>query len=177
MFAAKHEVPDNRIIYDAMHAAYMLDYMPDAIPYVSSGSSMGVYALQADRLKDECYLRLIDVINRGDFSISPDIARMRYFHKGISEEYTIQSEFLEECSVVRMRETPRGKKKLLTKKEMNKALGKGRSMDVLDPCAMRMFPVLQFQYGDELKETSYETRTKQQENYDGFDVYDETSWA
>ena len=177
MFAAKHDVPENRIIYDAIHASYMYDYMPNAIPFVSSGSTAGVFALQADRLKDECYLRLIDVINRGEMTCSPEVAKMRYVHKGINEEYTFQTEFLEECSVVRMRETPSGKQKLMTKKEMNKALGKGRSMDVLDPCAIRMFPVLQFQYGDELKETSLETRKRAERDEGTVDVYDDSFWA
>lgn len=177
MFAARHDVPDNRIIYDAIHASYMYDYMPNAQPFISSGSTVGVYSLQADRLKDECYLRLIDVIGRGELTCSAQVARMRYFHKGINEEYTFQAEFLEECSVVRTYETPRGKRKLMTKKEMNKALGKGRSMDVLDPCAIRMFPVLQYQYGDELKETSFETRNKQNKAEGTVDVFDDTFWA
>lgn len=177
LFAQKHDVPDNRIIYDASHAAYMLDYMPEAVPFKSSGSTVGMFALAADRLKDECYLRLIDVINRRDFSIAEHVARMRYFHKGINEEYTLQAEFLEECSVVRMRETPSGKKKLLTKKEMNRALGKGRSMDVLDPCAMRMYPVLQYHYGDELKETSFEARSKAQNEEGTVNIYDDSFWC
>lgn len=177
LFAKQHDVPDNRIIYDAIHASYMYDYMPSAQPFISSGSTVGVYALQADRLKDECYMRLIDVVNRGEMSCSERVAKMRYYHKGISQEYTFQSEFLEECSVVRTYETPRGKKKLMTKKEMNKALGKGRSMDVLDPCAIRMFPVLQYQYGDELAETSFETRSKAANIVGSVDVYDDTFWS
>lgn len=34
---------------------------------------------------------------------------------------------------------------------MNQMLGRGRSMDVLDPIAMRFLPVLQYQMGDELE--------------------------
>lgn len=177
IFATKHNVPDVRVIYDAIHAAYMYDYMPEAIPYKSSGSTIGIMALQADRLKDECYLRLIDVINRGEFSCSESVARMRYVHKGINQEYSFQSEFLEECAVVQMRETPIGKQKLMTKKEMNKALGKGRSMDVLDPCAIRMMPVLQFRYGDELDQTSFATREKQSNDEGSVDIYDDSFWA
>lgn len=177
MFATKHDVPDHRVIYDAMHAAYMIDYMPNAIGYQSSSSPVGLYALQADRLKDECYLRLVDAINRGQFSCSERVAKQRYIHQGIKEEFTIQTEFLEECSVVRFNETPRGKIKLMTKKEMNKALGKGRSMDFLDPCAMRMLPVLDLQYGEELDRTSLKTRTQEAEDVDSVDVYDETFWS
>lgn len=177
LFAKQHDVPDNRIIYDAIHASYMYDYMPEAVPFIASNSTIGVMALQADRLKDECYLRLIDVINRGDMSCSERVARMRYIHKGINREYSFQTEFLEECAVVQMRETPRGKKKLMTKKEMNKALGKGRSMDVLDPCASRMFPVLKMPYGEELESTSLTTRMKKEESITAVNVFDETFWA
>lgn len=174
MFASQHDVPDSRVIYDAIHASYMYDYMPEAIPFISSSSTIGVMALQADRLKDECYLRLIDVIKRGDFSCSERVAKMRYIHKGINQEYSFQTEFLEECAVVQMRETPTGKKKLLTKKEMNKALGKGRSMDVLDPCAIRMMPVLNLRYGDELALTSLEHREHQAQAQGTVDVFDST---
>lgn len=177
LFAKRHDVPDSRIIYDAIHASYMYDYMPEAQPFISSGSTIGVMALQADRLKDECYLRLIDVINRGEFSCSEHVAKMRYIHKGISKEYSFQTEFLEECAVIQMNETPRGKKKLMTKKEMNKALGKGRSMDVVDPCAMRMMPVLRFAYGEELDATSFATRTKETSSNATVDVFDDTFWC
>ena len=177
VFAKQHGVPENRIIYDAIHASYMYDYMPEATPFIASASPAGMYALQADRLKDECYLRLVDAINRGEISVSERVAKMRYIHKGISEEYTVQTEILEECSVVRFRETPRGKKKLLTKKEMNKALGKDRSMDVLDPFAQRMFPVLQYQYGEELDRTSFATRKKEVEDIDTVDIYDDTLFS
>lgn len=177
LFAKKHDVPDNRVIYDAIHAAYMLDYMPNAIPFTASGSTMGVMALQADRLKDECYLRLIDVINRGELTCSESVARMRYIHKNINQEYSFQTEFLEECAVVQMRETPSGKQKLMTKKEMNKALGKGRSMDVLDPCAIRMMPVLQFRYGEELEQTSFATRENAGKAEGSVNIYDESFWC
>lgn len=177
LFATKYGVPDNRIIYDATHAAYMYDYIPDAVPFKSAGSTIGVMALQADRLKDECYLRLIDVINRGELTCSEAVAKMRYIHKGINQEYSFQTEFLEECAVVQTRELPNGKLKLMTKREMNKALGKGRSMDVLDPCAIRMFPVLPFRYGEELSATSYEAREKAFNGPGAVDVFDETFWC
>lgn len=177
MFASQHDIPDTRIIYDAIHNSYMYDYMPEAIPFISSSSTIGVMALQADRLKDECYLRLIDVIKRGAMTCSEHVAKMIYIHKGINKEYTFQTEFLEECKVVQMRETPTGKKKLLTKKEMNKALGNGRSMDVLDPCAMRMLPVLNLRYGEELSLTSLEHREKEAQAQGSVDVFDNTFWC
>ena len=176
MFATRHNVPDSHVIYDATHGTYMYDYMPNAVPFISAGSPIGLYALMSDRLKDECYLRLIDAINNNRISISETVARHPYKHAGIKEELTVQSELLEECSVVRLRETPRGKKKLFTKKEMNALLGKNRSMDVLDPCAMRMYPCLQYQYGEELDLTNASRVQKEAESTSTFNVWDETNW-
>ena len=177
LFSVQHDVPDSHIIYDATHGTYMYDYMPSAIPFISAGSAIGMYALAANRLKDECYMRLVDMITNGRISCSERVGRTRYVHQGIKEEYTVQSEFLEECSVVRLQETPSGKKKLMNKKDMNARLGKGRSMDLLDPCAMRMLPVLQYQYGEELDATSA-SRQKQEERASGrFNIYDDTNWA
>lgn len=180
IFATKHGIPETHIIYDAMHGAYMMDYMPEAVPYNSSASSCGIFMLLADRLKDECYMRLVDMIANQRISFDPIVGKRRYTHKGLSEDHTIQAEFLEECSVVRINETPRGKKKLMTKKEMNAMLGKGRSMDLLDPCAMRMYPVLQYQYGDELDATSQQNqRRRRQDDKDksSFDIYDGGNWC
>lgn len=177
LFAAKHKIPDTHVIYDATHGTYMMDYMPEAIPFVSAASPIGQFALLADRLKDECYLRLVNMITNQRISIEPSVAKRRYVHKGLSEDHTIQAEFLDECSVVRLHETPRGRKKLLTKKDMNALLGKGRSMDLLDPFAMRMLPVLKYQYGDELDATSaYNPKNINQEKGD-FEIYDDASWC
>lgn len=177
MFATRHSVPDSHIIYDATHGTYMYDYMPQAVPFISAGSPIGLYALMSDRLKDECYLRLIDAINNNRISISESVARSRYVHANIKEELTIQSEILEECAVVRLRETPRGKKKLYTKKEMNALLGKNRSMDVLDPMAMRMYPCLGYQYGEELSASSMERKKEDKARETGFNIWDDTNWC
>jgi hypothetical protein len=128
------------------------------------------------KLKDECYLRLVEMIKRGDITIDDSIAKKIYEHQKLKENITIQNEFLEECSVVRFRETPNGKKTLLSKKEMNAHLGKGRSMDLLDPCAMRMLPVLEFTYGDELTGTANEYVDEEDDDND-IDIYDETIWC
>ena len=61
---------------------------------------------------------------------------------------------LEECAVVYFIDAGSGKKRMPSKKEMNAKLGKERSMDVLDPCAMRMYPCLEYAYGDELIKTA-----------------------
>ena len=73
------------------------------------------------------------------------------------------NEFIEECAVVRFKDVQNGKKTLLTKKEMNARLGKGRSMDLLDPIAMRALPILSLPNGDELIGTM--------ENDDNDDLY------
>lgn len=178
-FAAKHGIPDTRIIYDGTRASYMLDYMPDAIGFLSLGSPIGLYKVQADRLKDECYLRLIDMIQNGRISISPEIGRKRYHYSGVRDEYSVQVEFIDECAVVRIIEKGNGKKKLASKAEMNKRLGRNRSMDLLDPCAMRMLPALRFAYGDELEATSvtgasYSGLAERQEANES--IYDDSTW-
>lgn len=177
MFATRHGVPDRHVVYDATHGTYMYDYMPEAQPFISAGSPVGLYALMSDRLKDECYLRLIDAITNNRLSFSQEVASRRYIHQGIKEEFTVQTEFLEECSVVRMYEKPNGKMKLLTKKEMNAMLGKNRSMDLLDPCAMRMYPVLRYQYGDELDQTSMSSHKDEDGSSGTVNVFDEGFWC
>ena len=65
---------------------------------------------------------------------------------------------------------------------MNAKLGKSRSMDLLDPCAMRMFPVLEYPYGEELEKT---TNLLSEENSSAkglygagmVNIYDETFWG
>lgn len=150
MFAASHNVADSHIIYDAIRGTYINDYIPDAIQFVSYRAPMGLYGRGAVKLKDECYMRLVEMIKRGEMSMEDSIAEKIYEHQKLKENITIQNEFLEECSVVCFKDAPSGKKTLLTKKEMNQKLGKGRSMDLLDPCAMRMLPVLEYPYGEEL---------------------------
>lgn len=178
MFASRHSIPETHVIYDATHGTYMLDYMPEAIPFVSAASPIGVKSLLADRLKDECYLRLIYMISNQRISISEQVGRKKYPHKGMRGDHTIQAEFLDECTVVRIHETPRGKKKLMSKKEMNSMLGKNRSMDLLDPVAMRMYPALKYNEGDELDATSEYRKDSYGNPNDpnSFDVYDETNW-
>lgn len=176
-FALKHNIADSHIIYDATRATYMYDYIPDAIPFISSASVRGKYGIQADRLKDECYLRLVYVINNNMMSCDSGIAMSYYTNKALRNPITIQEEFLEECSVVQFREKPNGKKKLLSKKEMNAALGKERSMDLLDPCAMRMLPILDTQYGDELDSSKANSSTGSKDQEEEFNIYDERNWC
>lgn len=182
IFAAEHDVADSHIIYDAIRGTYINDYIPEAVPYVSYRAPMGMYGRLAQKLKDECYLRLVETIKRGDLSIEESVALRTYEHQNLKDRITIQNEFMEECSVVRFKDVASGKKTLLTKKEMNQKLGKGRSMDLLDPMAMRMLPVLEFAYGEELEKTTNLNDTHD-DDYDdwgcrrGGSIYDDSFWC
>jgi len=178
IFAKEHDVADSHIVYDAIRGTYINDYIPDAQQFVSYRTSMGLYGRGYSNLKSECYARLIEAINRGNMSCSEDVATRVYKHQKLESNITIQAEFLEEASVVRFRELPSGKKQLYSKKEMNLYLGKGRSMDLLDPCAMRMMPVLEYPYGEELVKTSVEASRDDddEEVVNEFNLFDETNW-
>ena len=180
MFAAKYGIPDSHIIYDATRALYINDYIPDAIPFISSKSPVGIFSRGVRSLKDECYLRLSYVITNGLMSIDEKIATKKYEHQEIKKHITIEEEFLEECYVVRFDTLPNGKKTLAGKKTMNARLGKNRSMDFLDPCAMRMYPILKIQPNEELSSTAIETSEIVQPIFrtpnNSVNVYDENIW-
>lgn len=178
LMAEKHNIPDSHIIFDGIRAAYINDYINEAIPFISYRPAMGKYFRAYRNLKDECYARLVEVIKREMLSFEDRIANDVYVHKNISTPISIKQEFLEECSVVRFKDLPGGKKTLLNKKEMNQMLGKGRSMDLLDPIAMRMLPFAPYEYGAELTET--EVAEEQESDYYDYtekDVFDESTWS
>lgn len=183
-FAKKHDIGPSHIVYDGTRGLYINDYIPDAIPFVSAKKPEGMYYLEARSLKEECYMRLAEAIKRGEFSIADEVANRQYEHQRVKEYITIQNEFLEECAVVYFVDAGSGKKRMPTKKEMNAKLGKERSMDVLDPCAMRMYPYLEYVYGEELIKTAswYRDDEEDEDEYDryGFkkqSIYDETLWS
>ena len=178
MFAASHNISDSHIIYDAIRGTYINDYIPDAIPFVSYRQPIGLYGRAAYNLKTECYLRLIEAIKRGYLSCSEEVAKRIYEHQKLKEKITIQVEFLEECSVVRFKDMPSGKKALMSKKEMNAKLGKERSMDLLDPCAMRMYACLDYPYGEELERTAGNYSGEDDDDVeDNSSIFDESMWA
>lgn len=179
MFAAHHGISNSHIIYDAVRGTYINDYIPEAQPFVSYRAPMGMYGRMAFNLKAECYMRLIEMMKRGGLSIDDKVARKIYEHQNLKTAITIQNEFLEECAVVRFKDMPSGKKALISKKEMNAKLGKSRSMDLLDPCAMRMLPVLEYVYGEELIKTTYVDDEREDPYYrkDRVNIYDESTWA
>lgn len=160
-----HGIGESHIIFDANNGMYILDYIPNAKPYLSIKQSAGEEMFVGFNLKDCCALRLEKIIKSGMLSFDPKIANMRYIHTKNKSDISLAQEFIEECSVVRFKELPTGKKRLFGKKEMNASLGKGRSMDVFDPILMRMMPLLEFKHGDELSATAEFREEKKRTNY------------
>lgn len=184
VFCRKHDIAETHIIYDATAGRYFNDYITDAQPYMSSAKPIGIYYPTAVSLKDLCYLRLCRMINGHQFTMEDHVAEMTYTHQNLKYRVTVQNEFLEECAVVRFEKLATGKRKLLSKKEMNRHLGKGRSMDLLDPCAMRMLPCVNLEYGSEVQEglirvAQEAERSRDSERGNPFapSVYDETLWG
>lgn len=179
IFADKNETPDSHIIFDGTAGRYFNDYIPEAIAYLSSTKPVGIYYLTAGTLKDLCYLRLVRMINRGQLTFADDVAQTTYTHQNLKFRITVENEFQEECAVVRFIDLPSGKKKLMNKKQMNLRLGNGRSMDLLDPCAIRMYPCVNLEYGTEIEEGFSRGRDEEKE-YDAYvkrSIYDPTLWS
>ena len=175
-FASKHGVGDSHIIYDATAARYFNDYIPEAIPYISATKARGMYKYDAMTTKDACYLRLCKMIRSGNLTMDEKIAESVYSHENIRHRITVESEFTEECGVVHFNEFPSGKKRLDSKKEMNRRLGLGRSMDLLDPCAMRMLPCMDMEYGSELEAGFDDVENRKEYRNSGESIFDETVW-
>lgn len=176
LLAVRHNIPDSHIIFDGNNAAYINDYIEDAIPFISYSKTVGVYYRAYATLKDECFHRVIHHVNNKGISFESHVARAIYKHENISDNISIFEEFVEECSVVRMEQQGNGRKRLLTKKEMNRMLGKGRSMDVLDPVAMRFLPLLQYELGDELLKTRV-SKNNTGKGETNPEIYNDSFWA
>lgn len=168
IFAAEHDVVDDHIIFDGTCGRYINDYIEDAIPFISAHKPIGMYGRMFLKLKDECYARLIEMIKRNNISVSDVVARMEYVHQKLKSRITIQNEIIEELQVIRFKPSYNGKKTLFSKKEMNYKLGKERSMDMTDPMAMRMYPVLEYPYGEEIEKSL---------QIDEFNDYDDDSYS
>lgn len=175
MFARDHDVADSHIIYDGIRGTYINDYIEEAIPFFSYYAAQGVYARSAYNLKTECYMRVISAIKKRYLSFSEGLADKIYEHENMTQPITFREEFREECSVVRLIDMPNGRKSLMSKKAMNKKLGKSRSMDLLDPIAMRFYPVLNIPYGEELEKTACIVEDEKQEG--DVNIYDETIYG
>ena len=61
---------------------------------------------------------------------------------------------------------------------MNRNLGKGRSMDLLDPCAMRMYPCMNMEYGTEIEQGFSASERESNEVKPGaISIYSRTLWG
>lgn len=179
-FAARNNVADSHIIFDAVRAGiYINDYIPNAVPFEGYRAPMGVNALQYMKLKDCCYGKLIYLVKNGYISCSDEVAKSTFLHQKIKDRITIQEEFVREIRVVRFTDAQNGKKRLLTKKEMNKQLGSGQSMDLCDPMAMRMYPLLNIADGYELESTrgEYDRYHEEVESGHRINIYDDAAFG
>lgn len=174
--ANKYNVADSHIIFDSRRAPYVHERIPEAVAYDSCLAPRGLYKRNFQMLKDELYMRVVEALNIGNISICEEIANSPYIHQKQNSSITILEEFAEECSVVQFFENANGKKRLYSKKEMNQKLGKSRSMDLLDPIAMRFLPDLSLDYGEERKgATQREDTPLFDKNY--INIYDESFWC
>lgn len=181
ILANKHNIGYSHIIFDAIRGMYFKDYIPEAIPYESYRSPLGLSALQYMKLKDCCYGKLIWLIKNNGISCSDNVAIRRYINAAskTTSDITVQNEFVEEALVIRWVDAPNGKKRLMTKKELNRELGRGRSMDLFDACSMRMFPLLNYQDGTELESSRSEYMQYQDEREIGnrVNIYDDATFG
>ena len=184
IFAQNNNVGESHIIYDGVNGRYINDYIPDAVCYMSSRGAFGMYGNQSGTIKDMCYLRLCNIINSNNMSVSQSIGESTYVHSKLKKHVTIQEEFINECAAVEFRTLPNGKKKLLPKRTMNRNLSGKRSMDLLDPMAMRMLPLANYPYGEELEMEAREfvayddtPEYVNTDNSETVNIYDERTWA
>lgn len=178
-FAFEHGTAESHIIFDATAGRYFNDYIPDAVPYISLNKPFGLYQLTAMTVKDMCYIRLCKMIEEGNLTFDDKLAVQTYTHQNLKYKVTVENEFMEECSVVRFDDMQSGKKRLWNKKKMNQMLGKGRSMDLLDPCAMRMLPCANIEYGNEIQAGYYngvEESAQMTSTHKEGSIYDEHLW-
>lgn len=177
--AKKHNISNSHIIFDGIRGSYINDYIPEAIAFISYRTSIGLYQRMFYNLKSECYIRVVMAIKNRYISFAPEIGKKIYSHQNLTEKITILNEFIEECLVIAFRDMPNGKKALLNKKEMNGKLGYGRSMDLLDPIAMRFLPVLEYPYGEELIKSNalFQNDSDDNNEFSINNIYDETIWG
>lgn len=148
--AEKWNIAHSRIIFDATNGMYFKDYIPAAIAFTSRNSSRGLFKTTYPTMKDECAYRLVELIKSCGISFDREVADRQYKHKNLNSYMRIGTEFIQECNAIRFNEANSGKRTLFSKVEMNKILGKRRSMDIIDPCIMRMMPLLRMPLGEEL---------------------------
>lgn len=179
-FCIRNDIPYSHLIYDAVRAGiYINDWIPEAIPFESYRAPIGGKAPLYQKLKDCCYDKVVFLIKNRLISFSDNVAKRVYTHQKIKKSITVQEEFVEEARVIQYVDAPNGKKRLMTKKEMNRQLGNGRSMDVLDVCAMRMFPLLNYADGFELENSRKHYEQYQEDLGSGgrVNIYDDSNFG
>lgn len=165
VLAEKWNIAHSRIIFDATNGMYFKSYISEARPFISRNSARGLYKTTYQYMKDECAFRLTEMIKGGYISFSEKVANMQYKHQKLTSYTTIKTEFIQECYALRFKDKGNGKRALYTKVEMNAILGKGRSMDLLDPCIMRMMPIVSSVIGEEI---FWDIDDRQRTNNDSF---------
>lgn len=179
-FCIRNGIPLSHLIYDAVRAGvYINDWIPEAIPFESYRAPLGGHATEYMRLKDCCYDKLVFLIKNRFISFDDMIAKMTYVHQNLKNRISVQEEFCEEAKVIQFLDVQNGKKRLMSKKELNKQLGLGRSMDLMDVCCMRMYPLLNYADGTELESSRTEHERYKEEVNSGerVDIYDDTSFG
>lgn len=174
--ATKHQIGNRNIIFDANAARYILGYIPESIPFLSNNRPKGLYARMYTKLKYECFGKMTYMINKGMITIAPSVAEAKYPIKNPKNNNVtyvrVFTELTEECQVVKFRKEASGKQRLLTKYEMKKELGRGRSTDIVDSIAMRMYPVLDCENGAEFEESTHRFWVQEEKEYEGETIYD-----
>lgn len=176
MYARKYNIRDSRIIYDMVPIDTLRSDIPHARGYNGSHVDKlynGICKEMYPDLKSECAFRFMEMVKNGSITFDRSIGNKEYIHQSLkknAKQRTIKQEFEFECSAVRFITKPNGKKKIMNKKKMNIGIGGHMSMDLLDPCFMRMSVILKYPIGEEIeyslkrKDSGLQNRNKNNEN-------------
>ena len=135
----KHDIGNSNVIYDGVGIGnFVKGYIIGAKAFKGNNSPTISGKQRYFDLKTQCADKLIEMLENGAISVDAKIAEKIYKHKNIKEPRTFKTEFIREATALRINTLPNGKLKCLNKKDMNKKLGKGFSMDIIDPFIMRM---------------------------------------
>lgn len=159
LFAARHDVPDKRIIFDGTAIGSFVGgdagFIKGAIPFMGGSGSAG--NPNYSNLKAQCADKLIAMIKSGLISCSPSVANSEYRHKKIKTHMTFADRVLQEFKVIRfdprIDSTISNKKRLIHKKRMVEILGS--SPDIIDNFIMRIALDLDYQ-GESAKSRGYD---------------------
>lgn len=168
-FAARHDVPDKRIIFDGTAIGSFVGgdagFIKGAIPFMGGSGAAG--NPNYSNLKAQCADKLIAMIKSGLISCSPSVATSEYRHKKIKSHMTFADRVMQEFRVIRfdprIDSTISNKKRLIHKKRMVEILGS--SPDIIDNFIMRIALDLDYQ-GDSTKSRGYNDPYSYDVDYD-----------